>query len=491
MYRLGSKIGLVAAILAASLAAAAPAGAAQLVVDALGDGVDASPGDGACRTPDGACTLRAAVQEADATSGADAITLPAGRLQLSRPLVFPLPSQTADLELDPSGGDLDVSGTLTIRGAGAGRTTIDAGAHDRAFDVELGGHAVISDLTITGGDATKADRTPADIALGGAILNNGTLALERVALIANKADGGGGVFTVPLTTFSIRDSLVANNTAVEGGGLRLDSGGLVLNTTITGNVLAPRGFGGYLPDEITGYGGGIDHRGGDDVRIINSTITDNHAYKQGGGLNSGQDYAPVGPLASAWPFRVYLRNTIIAGNTAGQGNANCHVAAMVIQSLGHNLADDATCFLSAAGDLARHDPRLGALADNGGPTQTQLPSAGSPAIDAGAAEDCPAADQRGQARPQGAGCDIGAVEVTPTRARRCVSRRAVTLTLPRDLRSARVTYAGRHARVTRHGGRLHARILIRGLPAGRVLVRVDGRDARGRAVHRTRTLRTC
>jgi hypothetical protein len=37
-------------------------------------------------------------------------------------------------------------------------------------------------------------------------------------------------------------------------------------------------------------------------------------------------------------LRVYLRNTIIAGNTDGQITGNSHVSAMIIQSLGHNLA---------------------------------------------------------------------------------------------------------------------------------------------------------
>ncbi len=50
------------------------------------------------------------------------------------------------------------------------------------------------------------------------------------------------------------------------------------------------------------------------------------------------------------------------------------------------------------------------LADNGGPTLTLMPGTGSPAIDAGGT--CSAAtDQRGIARPQGAACDVGAVEV--------------------------------------------------------------------------------
>ena len=65
----------------------------------------------------------------------------------------------------------------------------------------------------------------------------------------------------------------------------------------------------------------------------------------------------------------------------------------------------------------RYRPRLGPLGANGGPTQSEVPLAGSPAIDKGDNSNCPALDQRGIPRPQGAGCDIGAVELTtPTAA---------------------------------------------------------------------------
>jgi hypothetical protein len=58
------------------------------------------------------------------------------------------------------------------------------------------------------------------------------------------------------------------------------------------------------------------------------------------------------------------------------------------------------------------NPNLGALADNGGPTQTIALGTGSSAIDAGGANTtCAGADQRGAARPYGGGCDIGAYEV--------------------------------------------------------------------------------
>ncbi len=57
--------------------------------------------------------------------------------------------------------------------------------------------------------------------------------------------------------------------------------------------------------------------------------------------------------------------------------------------------------------IAFADPLLGDLADNGGPTRTMLPQAGSPAL--GAGEDCPALDQRGV--PRSEPCDAGAVEL--------------------------------------------------------------------------------
>ena len=56
------------------------------------------------------------------------------------------------------------------------------------------------------------------------------------------------------------------------------------------------------------------------------------------------------------------------------------------------------------------DPLLGALADNGGPTRTHALLAGSAAVNAGTSAGAPATDQRGVARPQGAGVDIGAYE---------------------------------------------------------------------------------
>jgi CSLREA domain-containing protein len=389
----------------------ASAGLVTFVVNALNDEVDANPGDGVCQTASGTCTLRAAIQEADASLVPSVILLPAGHLDLTIPTQWFLPSPTADLKTDPSYGELNIKGQVTILGAGADKTTIDANGIDRVFSVASTASLALGGVTVTGGDATVNDHTPNDIAIGGAILNTGALTLDRVALVHNRADGGGGVFSTPHTTITVHNSLIADNAAVEGGGLRLDGGGTIVNTTITGNSLFYRAN--TLPDEVTGYGGGIDHRGSGNVTIVNSTITNNHALKAGGGYNSGMGYTPNPDLTSTWPYRTTLLNTVIAGNTVNGAPENCHVAAMIIESRGHNLADDTSCFLSGPGDLPGLPPRLGPLAMNGGPTATQLPLKGSPLIDAGTYDGCPADDQRGVPRPQGPACDIGAVEVSP------------------------------------------------------------------------------
>src|SRR5687768_8860156 len=88
--------------LVAALAVAAPvaltarlAGAAGLtvVVDDTSDLLDASVGDGACRTSLGTCTLRAAIQETNTRPGADTIIVPSGIYALAIP---PLNQNVAD-----------------------------------------------------------------------------------------------------------------------------------------------------------------------------------------------------------------------------------------------------------------------------------------------------------------------------------------------------------------------------------------------------------
>jgi hypothetical protein len=103
-----------------------------------------------------------------------------------------------------------------------------------------------------------------------------------------------------------------------------------------------------------------------------------------------------------------LRNALLASNPGG----NC--AGTLQADRGHNLGfGDPSCPAGFAGA----DPKLGALQDNGGATQTIALGTGSAALDAVPATGagCPATDQRGVPRPAPAGgaCDIGAYELAP------------------------------------------------------------------------------
>ena len=122
-------------------------------------------------------------------------------------------------------------------------------------------------------------------------------------------------------------------------------------------------------------GAGIYSTGGA-MTLTNCTLAGNYGAGSPGGLvvvlNGG----------------LYLRNTIISGSTG----ADCSSGNMWANT--HNLVEDGTC--SAGGVAFRSgDPRLGALAPNGGSTQTHALLVGSPAVDGGDNAVCPATDQRG------------------------------------------------------------------------------------------------
>ncbi len=124
------------------------AAASTFNVNSTADRVDLSPGNGVCATGNlvgGApeCTLRAAVQEANALAGTDTINIPAGTYTLAR---SPVRRRIA-----AATGDLDLTDSVTIAGAGAGSPIIDGNGADRIFEIRGTLTASISDLTITNG----------------------------------------------------------------------------------------------------------------------------------------------------------------------------------------------------------------------------------------------------------------------------------------------------------------------------------------------------
>ena len=100
-----------------------------------------------------------------------------------------------------------------------------------------------------------------------------------------------------------------------------------------------------------------------------------------------------------------LLNTLLAINDPRN-------LAGTITDAGHNLSSDASSGFTNGTSLKNTDPRLGPLANNGGPTLTMGLLPGSPAIDAGDNAAAPLTDQRGIPRPVGLFADIGAYEFT-------------------------------------------------------------------------------
>jgi hypothetical protein len=139
--------------------------------------------------------------------------------------------------------------------------------------------------------------------------------------------------------------------------------------------------------------------------LVNVTVAGNQAV--GGGPYPGVQ-PPNGTAQGGGLFTtnatVLILNSIVSGSTNG-GNVWGSVT-----DGGYNLCSDNSAAFSAMGSLNGVDPRLGPLADNGGPTETLALLPGSPAIDA-VPSGFPPTDQRGVTRPQGLEADMGAFEV--------------------------------------------------------------------------------
>jgi len=234
---------------------------------------------------------------------------------------------------------------------------------------------------------------------GGIRVEGSTLELNEVAVvdnISNNAEhGDGGGISVYDGGLGVQDCTISNNFASgEGGGIHLSySSASLLNSTISGNRATSGGAIGTLSDDAK------------NIWLHYMTVYDNKVTKNGGGMQ----------LERA--FSVYLENSIVAGNDAGNNGPDIFGE---IISDDYNLignTSDVTFTGTTTHNILDQDAELGALQNNGGPTFTHALLPSSPAIDAG---NCinPLYDQRGQIRPidkpdvvnVADGCDIGAYE---------------------------------------------------------------------------------
>jgi hypothetical protein len=409
---------------------------------------------------DGLCSLIEAIVNANddaathadcgAGSGADTIELPAAATHT-------VTSRSASYY--GSTGLPTITSQITIEGNG-GKIAGKKNARFRLFAVESSGDLTLQNVIVSGGSQHY----------GGAIFNYGTLTVNYSTITGSKAGLGGGVFNGAAAALNIYASTISKNTAFYGGGIYDYSGAVSVSySTITGNKAFIDGGGVYerlgsltvgystISKNTSGrdgagvhnrdsystisystisgnragwlsYGGGIYDRSST-TSIENSTLSGNKATYGGGIFNRATLTVSNSTVAKNSAFdgggafnldELILKRSLISGNQAIWGREIDNygtVARNDYHLFGTDNRDGVLGFSPGATDIV---PAAGVyigdilapLADNGGATLTHALVAGSPAIDAAPADaDCPAADQRGVARPQGASCDIGSFEL--------------------------------------------------------------------------------
>jgi len=320
-------------------------------------------------------------------------------------------------------GSLAMSGTVisgNISGSGGALTSSHGGGvhfRESAGDGITDPHDLQFAAVEISGNTANGRGGGIEVATAGRIEVTGLQLLDNTAATI----GGGAVVE---TEGSFVDSLIVGNDAMEGAGLYVDDGGpntefALYQSTVAGNA-------------ATGRGGGIFVDRPDALDLVNTTVTDNSAAR-GGGLHLGIDPMDNGGV-------VTLDHATIAGNSAplganvaidvgdlhfgrsvialpSGGGVNCDSSDTNLFPIGRSFLSDASCTAAATDSVSAVDPLLGPLGDNGGPTPTRLPSPFSPLGGLVPVAECSAAaDQRNVARPQGANCEPGAVEVAESMA---------------------------------------------------------------------------
>ncbi len=257
---------------------------------------------------------------------------------------------------------------------------------------------------------------------GGAIYNNGQVTVTRSTIGNNNANVGGGIQndSFPgavgpvIGNLTINAATVSGNTATNtGGGIRNDGVLVVRDSTLANNKT------------VGNVGGGISNGGNNSIASTGTlTVEDSTIVANIDGSNSFAFPSGGISIDSTVKAQFTLNNTVVAQNTTVDGTAPDIYGAVTfgqgdfIRIGDGNLSGiaDGTNGNQIGTKGAPREPQLGPLQDNGGPTFTQAPLAGSPLIDTGVNAVLPAglnADQRGLLRVVGPSVDIGAVEFQP------------------------------------------------------------------------------
>lgn len=333
---------------------------------------------------------------------------------------------TADIYLSSSTPAISNDGaSLLIRGNGF---SVDGQSIEGVRVFEIGAETVVTmeQITITGGNLPKSWR--GDIAnTGGGILNWGKLILKDSTVTDSEAYRGGGIANIGDGIFNRGELILTNSTisynyaSDRGGGIFNRDGSITLiSSTISYNY--------------SWGGGGICNYFGT-LSLANCTISVNLATGDpgGGGIYSmngilnltnctlSHNDAGIGAGIKNESGPLSLSNSIIAnsfssGDCWNDGGGTVVAYSSLIEET-EGCEHDCIASGGTNGNIVGLDPKLGPLADNGGPTETRALLIGSPAINAGDNElavdpdgEPLATDQRGQVRISRSHVDMGAYE---------------------------------------------------------------------------------
>jgi CSLREA domain-containing protein len=292
-----------------------------LVVNSTGDESDSSPGNGTCRTAASAteCTLRAAIEEANAAAGAQTITfdLPAGSVIY---VLRQLPTITGSLSingtLEPDSSDRDAIVEINGEQVGEEGLTISAGGLIIDPDIPLSIHAV------------RIRRFQRD-----GILTRGNLTLGNVEIADNQWNGIEAQAASGDLSVTVNDSIIEDNgrAGIHGSDALFTLENVTLRGNLEGGITATGGNL-YLKDSLVTENasgahfsaGGIYFNSSGDLTILDSTIEDNTFTTDWGGAG-GVNIKSVGTAL--------IRNSVIRGNSAeiDAGGIDFHTGTLNIE----------------------------------------------------------------------------------------------------------------------------------------------------------------
>jgi hypothetical protein len=416
-------------------------------------------GDGGTGTT---CTLRQAISSASNgnSTGSGCIAGTGTDTIMFAPALANSTITLTQGQLSIRNGNAGVAETLTITGSGQ---TIVASTNSRVMGIYSASSYAFTDtlsgLTLTGGSSNYGGGG------GGIFIGNGA---SRPSERGHKAPNASAALIAPTNSVTLSNVTVNNNTAtIRAGGIYVNGTALTLDqSTVSGNTLAA----------TNNYGaGGIYATNNSTVTISNSTISGNSAtgsvsYLAGGiyayhssatltntsitgNTANGQNYLAGGIEANTGTNPFALNDCTVSGNSATTTNASTYVAGGALVGVdgsgtlilantilsgntglnpdlyvssgtttaNFSLLGTAATGFPSSNNVSSDAPGLGALANNGGPTQTMALQAGSPAIGVGSVALIPAGvttDQRGTgfARVVGGKVDIGAFQSQPAAA---------------------------------------------------------------------------